>query len=1006
MFIYFDKNGTIKEIVNDLSIRKGSVNANRIYCYIEGEPEIDDIWAMCKMPDGTNTLEVSFINQTETMAIPYDAKRDLTYFKDFEQYKFYYIDIEAIQQGLWLCTIRIVQDNTIFALGELTFNVQQNVIKDDNNITQSQYDYLLLAYADRTLNEQTGSDLQETINNIIEEKVQDIAPLSVSGVTTSTTILAYTEDKGIWVGSDTGDWYYWNGTQYVDGGTFIVQRLLLATVDLSSGILVRDGNYYVVSDSDVADQIRAMVYRFRFTDEIFVGFDDLFEGTVELEPVYSVEGGSTKYYVYSCLAILDGQIEVLNMIFEDDGEDVKVSYYTAMTKTTLYNKFGTDGSYFGLVDGLGNTVSNQGRIKIPKINNKSIFQGNNAIAVDFTKNNDDYLTEIEITDIDGNTDTYSVFNGEDLSNDYVKKDDDTQDVVVNNITAKGKVRAELYNDTTVHTEMNYLGFRQNLGGQENYYYLPYNRSRSIAHNLIDYEILDKSINNAIQKLRWELGSHTLDVSNDNTVAYEKQVPNNAIGGQINKLGGMSYKSENLLNITNVASTTTNGVTYKVENGVITFSGVASENFNIALTINLSLSSGSYTHCQMQTFPNGLSSNLGVSGSAIDGSNQSLNYSRTFSVASDTTSTTMYFVFVSGTNVNGLTLRPMVVRGTTAPTTYQPYFAGIKDNKVDRINSWGANLLNLADVSSTTTNGITYSVSNGVISVSGTASATNYIDIPTNTIASGTYSALITVLMGQQVSSSEPSIYIRNSSNTYVDFFSPTRRTVTFTDSVGYIRISFTSGQNLNLKFNLSIVKGSTAPTSYLPYNANLVDTLYIPSDIQNLTGYGWGINDSCYNYIDFDRKVFVQKVARVDLGSLTWNYNSQYGENPAFYCSNVLGIKNVTQDQIFNGLCSLYLTTSRNDIYYNVVNKVVCLTGSDGLITIVDKDYTDATTFKTAMNGVYLYYELATPVETDLSTYANLDDTIDVEPLGTLVFDSNNDLPVPSDIDYLIEVAD
>lgn len=131
------------------------------------------------------------------------------------------------------------------------------------------------------------------------------------------------------------------------------------------------------------------------------------------------------------------------------------------------------------------------------------------------------------------------------------------------------------------------------------------------------------------------------------------------------------KSKNLLQLANTSGTR-NGITYKVENGVITFSGTASANFNIALTISLSVTSGSYTHCQMQTFPSGLSSNVGISGSAIDGNNQSFNYSRTFSVASDTTSTSMYFVFSSGTNVNGLVCKPIVITGSTVPTTYEPY----------------------------------------------------------------------------------------------------------------------------------------------------------------------------------------------------------------------------------------------------------------------------------------------------------------------------------------------
>lgn len=276
MYIYFDTNGTIKEIVNDKSIRNGSNEANKIYCYLEGEPEIDDIWYLQKLPSGELSNEVSFKNSTITKAIPYDAKRDMKYFKDFEQYKFYVFTLNTFltsQKGLNIATIRVSVDNTIWALGELTFNVEENVIKDDNGITQSQYDYLLLAYANRTLNATVGQDLdalieqkidanldanldtqieehiepykeqieedwqdyKEQVNGKIENQndvIAGLGQLRPSGVATSTEILDYREDKGIWIGSDTGHWYYWSGTQYVDGGVYQATEIPDLSIDL------------------------------------------------------------------------------------------------------------------------------------------------------------------------------------------------------------------------------------------------------------------------------------------------------------------------------------------------------------------------------------------------------------------------------------------------------------------------------------------------------------------------------------------------------------------------------------------------------------------------------------------------------------------------------------------------------------------------------------------------------------------------------------------------------
>lgn len=223
MYIYFDSNGTIKEIVNDVAIRKGSADYNKLYVYIEGNPEIDDIWYFQKFPNGSTSNEVSFINNVVIKSIPYDAKRDMTYFKDFVQYKFYVFTLTSEYlniSGLAIGTIRIAVDNSIFALGELTFNVQANEVNADNGITQSQYNYLLLAYASRTLSEYTSRDLENYIDDIINAKVEELNPLQPSGTGTTAYITSQTSDIGILISTDNGHWYYWNGTQYADGGNY------------------------------------------------------------------------------------------------------------------------------------------------------------------------------------------------------------------------------------------------------------------------------------------------------------------------------------------------------------------------------------------------------------------------------------------------------------------------------------------------------------------------------------------------------------------------------------------------------------------------------------------------------------------------------------------------------------------------------------------------------------------------------------------------------------------
>ena len=56
--------------------------------------------------------------------------------------------------------------------------------------------------------------------NAMHETIQSLGGLKPSGVDSSSNILSYTENKGVYVANDTGGWYYWNGSSYVYGGSF------------------------------------------------------------------------------------------------------------------------------------------------------------------------------------------------------------------------------------------------------------------------------------------------------------------------------------------------------------------------------------------------------------------------------------------------------------------------------------------------------------------------------------------------------------------------------------------------------------------------------------------------------------------------------------------------------------------------------------------------------------------------------------------------------------------
>ena len=215
------------------------------------------------------------------------------------------------------------------------------------------------------------------------------------------------------------------------------------------------------------------------------------------------------------------------------------------------------------------------------------------------------------------------------------------------------------------------------------------------------------------------------------------------------------------------------------------------------------------------------------------------------------------------------------------------------------------------------------------------------------------------------------------------------------------------------------------PNDYYPYNAGEVvsagvtdvtvgDTArQIPEAIRNLPGYGWSAG-TAKNYVDYENKRYVQCVGSVDLGTLDWELNMTSAVGNHFYAPakhlnfKYLGAFGTT---IYNALCSKYRTVARSSNVF--VDKTLTIDGVTVVSQIQVKDtaYTDATAFKQAMSGVMLYYELANPIVTDISTLIDDDflRNLTVEAGGSVTFKGGNDdyrIPVPSEEEYIVKLSE
>lgn len=144
-------------------------------------------------------------------------------------------------------------------------------------------------------------------------------------------------------------------------------------------------------------------------------------------------------------------------------------------------------------------------------------------------------------------------------------------------------------------------------------------------------------------------------------------------------------------------------------------------------------------------------------------------------------------------------------------------------------------------------------------------------------------------------------------------------------------------------------------TGYAPYQAP--STLQLPAPLQI-----GGVN-TAHNTFEITNTgyVFTRNVWELDLGSINYTYDSLHTR---FYSNttyeNVIKTP-ANNDTIANILCNKYTTLTQTILYNGSENNAISCSTGNGRINIRNTAYTDATTFKTAMSGVPLKYQLATP---------------------------------------------
>ena len=226
-----------------------------------------------------------------------------------------------------------------------------------------------------------------------------------------------------------------------------------------------------------------------------------------------------------------------------------------------------------------------------------------------------------------------------------------------------------------------------------------------------------------------------------------------------------------------------------------------------------------------------------------------------------------------------------------------------------------------------------------------------------------------------------------------------QETVTFTATTDFVSLCGLT----TMVYDVQLENGDTA-TNYSPF----YQTAYpIPEAIRNLPGYGWSAG-TAKNYVDYENKQYHQCV---DKYTFTGNENwVASGDNQYYAVLKTPATKVFDMNTKSNCLMATIPTETVNSVYggtktglgINFLNNV-------SYAYISADDYNNRVS---KINGQDMYYELETPIVTDISSLIPDDflRNIEVEAGGSITFkNSNGDsyrIPVPSEEEYIVKLSE
>ena len=489
---------------------------------------------------------------------------------------------------------------------------------------------------------------------------------------------------------------------------------------------------------------------------------------------------------------------------------------------------------------------------------------------------------------------------------------------------------------------------------------------------------------------------TWDFEQDDQEAYQRTVPSGAKAGAVMEISGKTRRGKNVLPLvlsTNEQNTwaTVSGATISVNNTSAKTCFPQTEWFELPAGTYCACQSNADVETYFQVKSDDYSHTLKGTGNIV--------------ITLDAATPVRYMLSVTaGANVS---IAIQTVRGSAPDYDFEPYTQDLLSAQVDEARVAGKNVAR--PMSAASKSGITMSVDkNGVYHFSGTATRIFSVTSERFDLPGGTYTVSIDAATPNNV-------YLSISSITQLMVGPNTVKTGKFGGGMAYVYLYIAKGTVMdNVSIAFQVERGSTH-TDYVPYREPT--TLPIPDAVKSLPGYGWSAGSVANTVERSDTGwQYVQRVGNVDLGTLDW-YDGGTATSARRMCSRTKPDNakiSMVSSYAPNVICKTYDRITPDETWL-CTKEGVTLNSKDGVAIVYDSQYSTAEStaaFKQHVQGVMMYYELSTPITTDITDL--MGDSLApfaVEAGGSITLhhpkaDEGFDIDVPAKIQYITKLSE